>query len=100
MIRDRVKEILKQRGMRSLDLAAKIGVTQGTLSKVIQDNPTTDVIERIAAALGVEPFELFVTREEIEDERKRRMARLAVPSATVVCPCCGEAVCIRLTLDA
>ena len=76
MITLRVKEIIKQ---------------QGTTMAVEAKNTCIS-----ATALGVEPFELFVTREELEKERKRRMARLVVPSATVVCPCCGGVIHVML----
>lgn len=97
-IKDRVVALCKEKGTTMSQLAKDINISQGSFSSMIQKSVTTDVVERIAAALGVEPFELFVTREEIEEERKRRMARLAVPSATVVCPCCGGAVHIGLKM--
>lgn len=100
MITIRIKELIKQKGTTMAEVAKALGVSAPAFTTMCKGNINLNSIERIAAALGVEPFELFVTREEIEEERKRRMARLAVPSATVVCPCCGEAVCIRLTLDA
>lgn len=95
-IKDRVVALCKEKGTTMTQLAKDINISQGSFSSMIQKSVTTDVVERIATALGVEPFELFVTHEEIEEERKRRMARLAVPNATVLCPCCGKKICVTI----
>lgn len=54
-----VKELLRQRGMTAKDLAAKIGISEGALSKSLSGNPTLERINEIASALGVEVSELF-----------------------------------------
>ena len=53
----RVKEVLKQKGMTAKELAVKIGISEGALSKSLSGNPTLERIEQIAAALGVALFE-------------------------------------------
>ena len=78
------------------EVAKTCGITPQAFSSMCKGNTGLNSIERIAAALGVEPFELFMTRDEIEEVRKRRMARLSVPSATVVCPCCGDVIHVTL----
>lgn len=77
----RVKELLKQRGMTSKELAAKIGITDGALSQSIKEgaNPSLQTLTKIAAALGVEVSELFSAPKE----------------GVIHCPNCGT----RITLN-
>lgn len=55
----RVKEILKEKGILFKDLADKIGVTDVGLRKQVQGNPTIDTLGKIASALDVNISELF-----------------------------------------
>ena len=68
-----LKELLRQKGMTAKDLAAKIGISEGALSKSISGNPTLERLEAIAAALEVSPAELFAPQ----------------PTNTITCPHCG-----------
>ena len=60
-LKERVKVLLKARGITQAELAEKIGVQGGTLSNAISGrySPTLDTLERIAEALGVSVAELF-----------------------------------------
>ncbi len=71
-----LKELLKQKRMTAKDLAAKIGISEGALSKSISGNPTLERLEAIAAALGVSPAELFAPQ----------------PTNTITCPHCGKPI--------
>lgn len=71
-----LKELLKQKRMTAKDLAAKIGISEGALSKSISGNPTLERLETIAAALGVSPAELFAPQ----------------PMNTITCPHCGKPI--------
>lgn len=77
----RVKELLKQRGMTSKELAAKIGITDGALSQSIKEgaNPSLQTLTKIANALGVSVSELFDPAKE----------------GVIHCPKCGT----RITLN-
>lgn len=55
----KVKELLKQRGMKMTELAAKVGVDQSNLSKSLDGNPTLSRLEDIAKVLGVPVRELL-----------------------------------------
>lgn len=74
-----IKELLKRRGMTAKELAAKIDISEGALSKSLSGNPTLERLEQIAAALGVEVAELFA----------------APKGATVSCPHCGKPITIK-----
>lgn len=54
------------------DLAAKLDVSRQALSRQIQGKMLVETAERIAAALGVELWELFVSPAELE--RKHMVA--------------------------
>ena len=52
---DRVKELKKQTGINTKELANRSGVPLGTLNKLLSgqtDKPKLDTLEKIAAALG------------------------------------------------
>ena len=57
-----IRRLRVLRGMSSEALAAKAGVDRAYVSRIERGiaNPTIDVLERIAGALGVEIAELFV----------------------------------------
>ena len=75
-----IKELLKRRGMTAKELASKIGISEGALSKSLSGNPTLERLEQIAAALGVEVSELFAAPKE---------------GATVSCPHCGKPIAVK-----
>ena len=59
-----IKELLRSKGMTAKELAAKMGISEGALSKSLSGNPTLERIEEIASALGVEVSELFAAPKE------------------------------------
>ena len=56
----RIKEICKQKGITQKALAEKIGMSAFGLSKAINGNPTIKTLDKIADALGVKVWDLFV----------------------------------------
>ena len=64
----RIRDILKEKGIKQSDLAKKIGVKQETISRQISGNPTLDTLEKIATALDVDIKELFVNTKELSKE--------------------------------
>lgn len=93
-----IKQQLVAHGMTLTRLAQEMNISQGSLSLMIRKNLTLPTIERIAQVLGVEPYELFITKENLMAERQRRY-REVVPRASVFCPCCGKAICVKLDID-
>lgn len=57
----RVKEICKQRGVTSKELALRMDVTPEALSRMLSDagNPTLSKLKGIAEALDMQVYELF-----------------------------------------
>ena len=77
----RIKEVMKERGITSKTLAARLNISEAALSQSINGNPTLERLTRIASALEVPLAELF--------ER---------PDTTVItCPHCGRSIKLQVT---
>jgi transcriptional regulator with XRE-family HTH domain len=62
----RILEICKQKGITQKELAAKIGMSAVGLSKAINGNPTIQTVNKIADALGVNVWDLFVQNDYLK----------------------------------
>lgn len=82
----RIKEILKEKGITSKELATKLGVTSGAISQYISENgnPNLKTLERIATALNVPIQELFSPPTENK--------------ITLICPHCKGVVNVSLSV--
>lgn len=78
----RIKEVIKEKGLTVGIVATRMGVVSQALSRVINGNPTVDMLERVAKAIGVPITDLF--------------DRPADTEATGTCPHCGKPVRIKL----
>ena len=58
-MKERVKYLLKQKGMTAKGLSEKIGISEAALSLSISGNPTLSRLQEIANALDVEIGDLF-----------------------------------------
>lgn len=74
----RVKEVSKAQGISITKLAELVGITQPNMSNIAngKTSPSLDLLERIAAALGVSVPELFAPQ----------------PTNTITCPHCGKLI--------
>lgn len=62
MVGDKIKEIRSLKGMSLSKLATKAGISKGYLSDIekgVKDNPSTELLEKIANALEVSISDLF-----------------------------------------
>ena len=69
-----IKETMKKYGTSVIEVAEKMGITRVTLSTHINGNPSTEILLRIADAIGCDITELF-SKEN--------------PDNTITCPKCG-----------
>ncbi len=60
----RIKEVAKSKGITITELAEKMGVTQVTLSRTINGNPTIETLLKIANVLEVDVRELIEPTEQ------------------------------------
>ena len=72
-----IKDTLNARGISQKNLAEMLGVTQATVSATIS-RPSFPTLERIAAALDVEPWQLLAPPSVVEELRQARAQRGAV----------------------
>lgn len=78
----RIKEVIKEKGMTVNSLAEKMGINRVGLSNHINGNPSVEVLERIADAIGVPVTDLF------EQPKK--------DSLSLTCPHCGKDINIKV----
>lgn len=77
----RIKEVIKERGTTVQDLAERMGITRVGLSQHINGNPSVEVLERIASAIGCPVTELF------EQPNKDVLS--------LTCPHCGKSITLK-----
>ena len=78
-----ILKIIQQHGESLTSLALKLGVTQPTLSNNIK-RPSYGTLERIAAALKVEPWQLLAPPAVVEELKQARAQRSGVGGGGLV----------------
>lgn len=83
-----LKEIMSMKGVNSITLSERLGVSKATVSYWINGKvfPDPEKLELIAAELGVKVWELFKDPTECEASNPQSM----------VCPHCGHPLTIRI----
>lgn len=74
-----IKKVIKERGLEVKEVAARMGITPTGLSQHINGNPSVEVLERIAKAIGCDISELF---EPV--------------STRITCPHCGKEIHVKI----
>ena len=69
-----IKEHLNKSGITQKELARRLGVQQATVSATIS-RPSFPTLERIAAALEVEPWQLLAPPDVVEELKQARAQR-------------------------
>lgn len=69
-----IKDILTQKGMTQQNLADLLGVSRPSVSATIS-RPSFPTLERIAAALDVEPWQLLAPPAVVEEVKQARAQR-------------------------
>lgn len=81
-----IKEILRERGLTQTDLANLLGVSVQSVRQTLNaDSVSTKTLQKIASALNVPLWRLFVTPNEIQTDKQ-----------TFVCPKCGTPLQITI----
>ena len=84
---NRIKDILKERGITQSELARMLGVSLSSITKTLSGNPSQFTLERIASALEVPIWHLFVSPSEIEKNKDE---------VSITCPKCGYGMKIKV----
>lgn len=74
-----IKKVIKAKGLTVKEVAERMDITPIGLSQHINGNPSVQVLERIAAAIGCEVGDFFA----------------AQPTNTITCPHCGKSITIK-----
>ena len=69
-----IKDYLKKNGITQKELAQRLDVRQATVSAIIS-RPSFPTLERIAAALEVEPWQLLAPPSVVEELKQVRAQR-------------------------
>lgn len=87
-----IKKVISERGWTLERLASQmlntrkdppeLGVSQATVSQIVNGNPTIDKLKEIAKIMGISVSELL--REDDEDSQ-----------ATIRCPHCGKSITLK-----
>ena len=78
-----ILKIIHQHGETITSVAAKMGVTRPTLSNNLE-RPSYKTLERIAAALDVEPWQLLAPPAVVEELKQARAQRSGVGGGGLV----------------
>lgn len=78
-----IKEMLAAKGLTQKEIAKQMGVTQSNISATIS-RPSFPTLERIAAALDVEPWQLLAPPSVVEDLKQARAQRSGVGGGGLV----------------
>ena len=79
----RLKEIMEEKGVKSVELAAKLGVTKQTVSNLINGKvmPSIDTISKAAEVLEVPMWQMFANPKEMDGIQ--------------ACPYCGKPIKVK-----
>lgn len=78
-----IKEMLAAKGLTQKEIANKMGVTQSNISATIS-RPSFPTLERIAAALEIEPWQLLAPPAVVEELKQARAQRSGVGGGGLV----------------
>lgn len=78
----KIKEAIKEHGTSINEVAEKIGISRFTLSTHVNGNPSTEILLRIADAIGCPITDLF------EQPKKDGLS--------LTCPHCGKNINIKV----
>lgn len=65
---NRIKEKLKEKGIKHKDLAEKMGISKVALSQIVNSKmPRVETFERIATLSGIPAWSMLLSDKEISD---------------------------------
>jgi transcriptional regulator with XRE-family HTH domain len=77
-----IQKLIKEKGFTQKEVAMKMGIEAGTLSRTInKPNPTVSTLRQIASIIGCDIMDFF------KDEATHQEA--PVPGNSITCPNCG-----------
>lgn len=83
---NRIKDILKEKGITQIELADKLGVSRSSIVKTLAGNPSQETLEKISSAIEVPMWQLFASPSEVQKEN----------DGGYKCPNCGYPLKIKV----
>lgn len=74
-----IKRVIKAKGLTIKEVADRMGIAREGLSNHINGNPSVQILERIAAAIGCNVGDFFAPQ----------------PTNTITCPHCGKTITLK-----
>lgn len=84
---NRIKDILKEKGITQQELADNLGVSRSAIVKMLAGNPSQETLEKIASALNVPMWQLFAAPDEVQPQSD---------TVGITCPHCGKNINIKI----
>ena len=82
-----LKQKRKEKGYTQREFAEKLGMSTVGLAQIVAGKPSYTTLEKIADALGVEIWELLVSKDEIVGKKD---------GLSLTCPHCGKDINIKV----
>ena len=79
--------MIKEKGYTQKEFAEKLGMSTVGLAQIVAGKPSYTTLEKIADALGVEIWELLVSKDEIVGKKD---------ALSLTCPHCGKSINIKV----
>ncbi len=93
-MKTRLKELMQEKGMMSKTLAEKIGISEVSVSALVNGKSNNlDTLAKAAQCLGVEIWELFASFEDVTNSQTQHTERTNTEKSDSLetrCPHCGE----------
>lgn len=90
-----ITNLLKEKKVSKSELSRRIGIANQNLNSLLL-NPRIDTIKQIAEALGVLPWELFYTHEEMKKMLGVPLDQPKESTVSGLCPHCGEPISVEI----
>ena len=90
-ISTRIKDLMKEKGLKSVELAEKVGITPVSVSYIINNKttPSIEMLQKIADVIDVPLWQLFVSPEALNVSREKENE--------MRCPHCGKPIKVELS---
>lgn len=87
---NRIKDILKEKGITQQELADRLGVTRSAIVKTLAGNPSQETFERIANILDVPMWQLFASPKEVSNIKGNNIE--------INCPHCNKIISLSIEI--
>lgn len=97
-IGERIKEYMDYANMTAKELANALGMAESSISLIVNAKtaPRVETLHQIALALGIEDWQLFTSKNLVENIVKPEEKENVPQSPTITCPHCGKPINIKV----